>query len=276
VAPVHKGDNRETEDMVKYIALLFIFLLNACSSPDAHLNRIRVGTISGPETQLMEVAKEVALAQSGLEIKITTFNDYILPNTALADGSLDANVFQHQVYLDEYLKAHPEQHLVAVGKTFVYPMGIYSAKYTLTDLPEKSKVAIPNDPSNGARALLLLAKAGLITLSNHHPNNVTRLDITANPKHLEIISMDAAQLPRVLPDVGLAVINTNYSLLAGLHPNKHSLLLEDHESPYANIVVVKAGFEHDPRVLQLVEALQSPPVIQKADELFQGQAIKAW
>ncbi len=134
---------------MKLFALLFVFLLTACSSPDAHLNRLRVGTIAGPETELMEVAKEVALAQSGLEIQITTFADYILPNTALADGSLDANVFQHQVYLDAYLKAHPAQHLVAVGKTFIYPVGIYSQRYTLETLPDGAKVAIPNDPSNG-------------------------------------------------------------------------------------------------------------------------------
>lgn len=258
------------------IALLMGLCLWGCSSPNAALNSLRVGTIAGPETELMEVAKSVALAQSGLDITIVTFADYILPNTALVDGSLDVNVFQHQVYLDHYLKAHPEAHLVAVGKTFVYPVGIYSAKYTLETLPEGAKVAIPNDPSNGARALLLLAKSGLITLKHHDANSVTQADIDTNPKHLHIIAMDAAQLPRVLPDVGLAVINTNYSLLAGLVPSKHALLLEDSDSPYANIVVVREGFEQDPRVAQLVEALQSPAVLDKAHELFQGQAIPAW
>ncbi|MFI4955578.1 MAG: MetQ/NlpA family ABC transporter substrate-binding protein [Gammaproteobacteria bacterium] len=258
------------------IAVLMALALWGCSSPNAGLSSLRVGTIAGPETQLMEVAKQVALEQSGLEIEIVTFADYILPNTALVDGSLDANVFQHQVYLDHYLKAHPKAQLVTVGKTFVYPVGIYSEKYTLETLPKEAKVAIPNDPSNGARALLLLEKAGLITLKHRDANSVTIADILTNPRELKIIPLDAAQLPRALPDVGLAVINTNYSLLAGLVPSKHALLLEDHESPYANIVVVRAGFENDPRVAQLVEALHAPAVLDKANELFQGQAIPAW
>lgn len=258
------------------IALLTALVLWGCSSPDAAVDSLRVGTISGPETQVMEVAKQVALEQSGLKVEIVTFADYILPNTALTDGSLDVNVFQHQVYLDHYLNAHPDAKLVTVGKTFVYPVGIYSSKYTLATLPKDSKVAIPNDPSNGARALLLLEKAGLITLRHRDANSVTLADVETNPKDLKIIALDAAQLPRALPDVGLAVINTNYSLLAGLVPSKHALLLEDHDSPYANIVVVRAGFENDPRVLQLVEALHAPAVLDKANELFQGQAIPAW
>lgn len=257
------------------IAILMSVLLWACSSPDAALNSLRVGTIAGPETELMTIAKEVALVQSGLDMTIVTFSDYILPNTALMDGSLDVNVFQHQVYLDNYLKAHPKADLVAVGKTFVYPMGIYSSKYTIATLPDKAKVAIPNDPSNGARALLLLEKAGLITLAHNDPN-VTLADVLTNPKHLDFVAMDAAQLARVLPDVGLAVINTNYSLLAGLVPSQHALLLESSDSPYANIVVVRAGFANDPRVAQLLEALQSKAVLEKANELFQGQAVPAW
>lgn len=258
------------------LALVMSMLVWGCSSPNASLSSLRVGTIAGPETELMEVAKGVAQAQSGLVIEVVTFSDYLLPNTALVDGSLDANVFQHQVYLDQYLKAHPEAHLVAVGKTFIYPMGIYSSKYTLATLPEEAKVAIPNDPSNEARALLLLSKAGLITLRSHDANSVTLADVETNPKHLKFITMNAAQLPRVLEDVGLAVINTNYSLVAGLKPSEHALLLEDKESPYANIVVVREDFVNDPRVAELVEALQAPAVLEKAKVLFEGQAVPAW
>lgn len=262
--------------MKKTIIAVWMALTVLGCSPNAEISSLRVGTIAGPETQLMEVAKEVALEQSGLDIEIVTFADYILPNTALVDGSLDVNVFQHQVYLDHYLKAHPKAQLVTVAKTFIYPVGIYSAKYNLETLPKGAKVAIPNDPSNGARALLLLEKAGLLTLKNKDANNITIVDIETNPKDIKIVQLDAAQLPRVLPDVGLAVINTNYSLLAGLVPSKHALLLEDKDSPYANIVVVRSGFENDPRVKQLVEALHAPAVLQKANELFQGQALPAW
>lgn len=257
-------------------AIVFSIGLWGCSSPNAALNGLRVGVIAGPESELMEVAKGVAQSQSGLVLNIVTFSDYMLPNTALMDGSLDVNVFQHQVYLDNYLKAHPSADLVAVGKTFIYPMGIYSTRYTLDTLPMEAKVAIPNDPSNEARALLLLEKAGLIKLSHRDANSVTLVDVVENPRQLKIMTMSAAQLPRVLPDVGLAVINTNYGLLAGLKPSEDALMLEDHDSPYANIVVVRREFVEDPRVAQLVEALQSPAVLAKSKELFQGQAIPAW
>ncbi len=259
---------------MRVIALLLSLLLLSCSSHD-DLSRLRVGTVSGPETDLMKVAQKVALEQSGLDIQIMTFADYILPNTALVDGSLDANVFQHEVYLEHYLKAHPNAHLIAVAKTFVYPMGIYSQHYTLQTLPDKAKVAIPNDPSNNARALLLLEKAKLITLKHKDIYSVTIADIENNPKQLEIIALEAAQLPRVLPDVGLAVINTNYSLMGGLLPSRDALLTEDQHSPYANVVVVRQGFEKDARVKALVEALHSQAVLEKAEELFQGQAIPA-
>lgn len=259
---------------VKSFVLCLCVMVLGCQSQDEP-NRLRIGTVAGPETQLMEVAKEVA-QQQNLTIKIVEFEDYTLPNVALNDGAIQANLFQHKPYLDNYNKTR-KTNLVVVGASFVYPMGVYSEKYeSLEALPQGAKVAIPNDPSNGARALLLLEKAGLIKLRAHDDFNLTIQDVTENPKKLKFVELDAAQLPRVLKDVDIAVINTNYSLLAGLLPSRDALAVESADSPYANVVVVKAGHENDPRIQILLDALHSKAVRDKADELFQGQAIPAW
>jgi D-methionine transport system substrate-binding protein len=256
--------------------LALLTMLAACQPKAQDGNIIRVGTISGPETDLMVVAKAVAKKQFGLEVKIVEFNDYTMPNTALNDGSLDANVFQHQPYLDAESKNKGYQ-FVAVGKTFIYPVGIYSSKIKkLSTLPDKAIVAIPNDPSNEARALLLLSKAGLITLKPNAGVNATPVDIVSNPKNLQFKELDAAQLPRVLPDVTIAAINTNYAVPAGLYPNRDALFIEDKTSPYANLVVVRAADKESKNAAELVSALHSPEVLQKAKELFKGQALPAW
>lgn len=258
--------------------------ISACNHQEA-ANEIKVGTISGPETQLMETAKDVALKKYSLDVDIVEFSDYNMPNTALNDGSIDANMFQHQPYLDQVIK-DKNYNLVAIGKTFIYPMGIYSSKLkSIKDVTTKDVVAVPNDPSNEARALLLLQKAGLITLKNGADATATSLDITNNPKQLQIKELDAAQLPRVLPDVALAVINTNYAIPAGLMPRpvagaaptlKNALFVEGSDSLYANLVVVRADRQNDPRFKELVDALHSPEVLQTAQQLFNGQAIPAW
>lgn len=255
-------------------ALLSGLLVGCQQHKDA--NTINVGTISGPETELMVVAKEVALKKYGLDINITEFTDYNLPNTALNDGTLDANVFQHQPYLDEYL-ANTHYPLVAIGKTFIYPMGVYSSKIKdIKNTPDKAIVAVPNDPSNEARALILLSKAGLITLKPGVTVTATPNDIASNPKHLQFKELDAANLPRALQDVTLAVINTNYAVPAGLYPNRDAIFVEDKTSPYVNLIVVKQKDVNDPKLQQLVEALHSPEVIEKANDLFKGQAVAGW
>jgi D-methionine transport system substrate-binding protein len=199
-----------------------------------------------------------------------------MPNTALNDGSIDANMFQHKPYLNEIVKTR-HYNLVAIGKTFIYPMGIYSRKYiSLQKVPVNAIVAIPNDPSNEARALLLLSKAGLIQLRSGANIRATTMDVTSNPKNLQIKVLDAAQLPRVLPDVDLAVINTNYAIPANLTPTKDALFIEDASSPYANIVVVRKKDKNDPRFKQLLSALHSKDVLLEAERLFKGQAIPAW
>jgi D-methionine transport system substrate-binding protein len=265
--------------MFHHIKKIFILscalLATACQSHEDK-NILRVGTIAGPETKLMEVAKQVAKETNGLEIKIVEFTDYIEPNTALNDGSIDANMFQHQPFLDQQIKDRHYK-LVSIGKTFVYPMGVYSQKIkNVADLPANATVAIPNDPSNEGRALLLLQKAGIITLKTTAGLYATPIDIQDNPKKLQFKELDAAQLARSLMDVDVAVINTNYAIPAGLSPTKDAILHEDADSPYANIIVVREDERNDPRVKQLVAAFQSKAVLDAAATIFNGQAIPAW
>jgi D-methionine transport system substrate-binding protein len=249
-----------------------VLLVSACHDK----NVLRVGTISGPETQLMETAKEVAKANYGLDVKIIEFTDYVQPNAALNDGSIEANMFQHQPYLDQQIKNRHFK-LVAVGKTFIYPMGVYSKKFkAIADIPAGAIISIPNDPSNEGRALLLLEKAGLIKLKNTSGLYSTPVDIIDNPKHLKFKELAAAHLTRSLADVDLAVINTNYAIPAGLSPTKDALYHEDTNSPYANIIVVREDEVNDPRIKQLVAAIQSEAVAKAAEAIFNGQAIPAW
>lgn len=260
---------------LRLLLILSLFMLAACKKEN-DTNIIKVGTISGPETALMEVAKEVAKKDYNITVKIVPFTDYVLPNQALAEGSIDANMFQHKPYLDKTIDAKKYE-LTVIGKTFIYPMGIYTIKHKrLHDIPEKSVVAIPNDPSNEARALLLLQKAGLIELKNSGNTDSTLSSITSNPKNLVFKEIDAAQLPRVLPDVDLAVINTNYAILANLVLSRDSIYDEDITSLYANVVVVNTKDKDREEFKKLMLSLHSPEVVEKAKELFKGQAIKAW
>ncbi len=262
---------------LRWIFCVFSFsLLIACTPQVRGPHELRVGTISGPETELMEVAKEVAATDYGLKVEIVPFEDYMTPNLALAEGSIDANMFQHEPYLDKMIR---EKHLklMAIGKTFIYPMGLYSTKiHQLNELPDQALVGIPNDPSNAARALLLLEKSGLISLKIHDVQQLTLRDVLENPKHLRIKEMNAAQLPRSLEDLSLAAINTNYAVAVHLLPHKDALALESTDSPYANIVVVREGEETQLKFHQLLKALHSTAVQEKAKTLFSEQALPAW
>lgn len=251
-------------------------LLTGCQQKPEAANVIKVGTVAGPDEQVLEVAKDVAKKQYGLDMQIISFSDYTLPNAALNDGSIDANIFQHQPYLDAAIKANKYQ-LTAIGKTFIFPMGIYSKKYkNINQIPNKAVVAVPNDPSNEARALLLLTKAGLITLKPNTSITATTMDIASNPKHLQIKELDAAQLPRVLPDVAIAVINSNYAIPAGLIPTQNAIFLEDTHSPYANIIAVRTSDKDTAKLQDLVKVMHSSEVVQAAEKIFSNQAIPAW
>lgn len=261
--------------MIKKLAILLCAVsLTACQPHDK--NTLKIGTIAGPETELMQVAQDVAKKQFGLNIEIIEFSDYIQPNAALNDGDLDANMFQHQPYLDQQIK---DKHydLVTIGKTFVYPMGVYSKKIkSIHDVKQAAIVGIPNDPSNEGRALLLLQKANLITLNKDAGIYATTRDILDNPKQLQFKELDAAQLARTLPDVDLAVINTNYAIPAGLTPTKDAIFLEGKDSPYVNIIVIRKDETNDPRMKQLVTSFQSDAVKKAAQQIFKNQAIAAW
>jgi D-methionine transport system substrate-binding protein len=255
------------------IACVLFSSIIACNHKPSP-NTLVVGTISGPETELVDVAQKVAKQRFGLNIKIVEFSDYNLPNEALQDGTLDANVYQHASYLKSSIKAHGYK-IKAIGRTFVYPAGIYSEKYnTLKSIPVNALIAIPNDPSNESRALVLLEKAKLIRFKRKSEPSIAT--IVSNPRKLRFQELDAAQLPRVLQDVDAAVINTNYAIPAGLSPSLDALFLENKNSPYANLIVVRTNNKKEEKLKNLVKALNSPEVEAKAKSLFGESAIAAW
>ncbi|MDR3147424.1 MAG: MetQ/NlpA family ABC transporter substrate-binding protein [Treponema sp.] len=217
-----------------------------------------VGATANPHAILLNLVKP-DLAAQGIDLRVIEFADYVVPNTALISGDLDANFFQHIPYLES--NAEWSAALVNAFGVHVEPFGLYSSTIKdIAELKDGSTIAIPNDPSNGGRALLLLQANGLITLKSGAGITATPLDIASNPKNLRFRELEAAQLPRALEDVDAATINGNYALEAGLNPIRDSLIIEGAQSPYVNIVVVRKGFEKDPRILALERALRSQKV----------------
>lgn len=239
-------------------------------------NTIKVGIVGGPSDQVMEVAAQVAEQQYGIHLKIIEFNDYVLPNEALNSGEIDANIFQHIPYLDAQIKAHGYQ-ISPLTKTFVYPMGFFSDKIqNISQLAYGSQVAIPNDPSNEGRALLILQAAGLVKLKPGVGLLPTPDDITANPKGLKFEELDAADVPRALPDVAMGAITNDYASVAHLSLNQ-AILKEGPDSPYGNIVAVQTSRLHDPKLQPLIAIMHSPQVVEETEKLFpNGAAIPAW
>jgi D-methionine transport system substrate-binding protein len=239
---------------------------------------IKVGTIGGPDAQIWEVVTKVA-KREGLNVKVVEFNDYVQPNAALDAGDLDANSFQHQPYLDSQVKQRGYK-IVNAGLTYISPLGIYSKKLkSLKDLAQGAKIAVPNDPSNENRALLLLQAQGVIKLkagAGTDGNNATPLDVAENPKEIKLVELDAAQLPRSLSDVDAAAINTNFALAAGLQPTKDAIALEDIHSPYANLIAVRAQDKDKPWVKKLVAAYQSEDVRQFIKTQFKGSVVPSF
>lgn len=241
----------------------------------ASAETIKVGVTPGPHAQILEAAKPVA-AKKGLDIQIVEFSDYVVPNTALESGDIQANSFQHQPYLDNQV-ADRGFKIVSVGTTVNFPIGIYSKKYKSIDaLPAGATLAIPNDPTNGGRVLLLLRDKGLIKLRDGVGFKPSVADITENPKKLKIVEIDAAQLPRSLPDVDAAGINTNYAKEAGLDPVKDPILREDPKGPYVNVIAVRVQDKDKPWVTTLVESYRSPEVKTFIEETFKGAVLPSW
>ncbi|WP_054748744.1 MetQ/NlpA family ABC transporter substrate-binding protein [Veillonella rogosae] len=238
---------------------------------------LKIGATAVPHAEILEQVKPI-LAKEGIELKITEFTDYNTPNLALGDKEIDANFFQHIPYMDEFAKSH-KLNLVSAGGVHLEPMGLYSRQIKdLKDLPKGAKIAIPNDPTNGGRALLLLQKQGLITLKDSSNILSTVQDIVSNPNDYQFVELEAAQVPRSLDDVALAAINTNYALNAGLTPGKDALAIESKDSPpYVNIVTVLKGNESDPKIKKLMEALHTPPEIKKfIEEKYKGAVVPAF
>jgi len=238
---------------------------------------LKVGVSVGSSEQIFQVVKKVA-ARDGLNIDVIVFNDYQLPNAALAAGDLDANAFQHQPFLDNQNKARGFD-IVPIGLTITAPLGFYSRKIKSLDaLPDGATVGIQNDPSNGNRALLLLQEAKLITLKPEavKNNSATPLDVVANPKKLKLIALDAAQLPRSLDDLTIAAINNDYAEKAGLTLAKDSVLRESPTGPYANIIAVRRADKDQPWAKQLVKAYHSPEVKSFIEAQFKGSLVPAF
>ncbi|MGE8489828.1 MAG: MetQ/NlpA family ABC transporter substrate-binding protein [Paraburkholderia nemoris] len=248
-----------------------LFAANAAHAEDT----IKVGVTGGPHAQIMEVVKTVA-AKNGLNIKIVEFSDYVQPNAALAGGDLDANSYQHDPYLQAQVKDRGYK-LIRIADTVTYPMGIYSKKVkTLAELQPGAKIAVPNDPTNGGRALLLLQKQGLLKLRPDAGLKATPLDVVDNPKKLKIVELDAAQIPRSLNDVDAAAINTNFAMEAGLKPKQDAIAIEDPKGPYVNIIAIREADKSKPWVAKLVAAYHSPEVKQFVESKFGGAVITAW
>ncbi|AQR61779.1 methionine ABC transporter substrate-binding protein [Brevundimonas sp. LM2] len=253
-------------------------MLTACGQPaetaaDGAAPLI-VGATAVPHAEILEFLKP-ALAAEGFPIEIKVFNDYVQPNTQLAEQRIDANYFQTKPYLDEFNVARGAT-LITVAGVHVEPLGAYSRKHrALADVPNGADVALPNDASNTGRSLLLLQSAGLITLRDPANPLQTVRDVTGNPKALRFREIEAATLPRVLDQVDLAVINTNYALDAGLKPKTDALALEGGDSPYVNYLVARPDNQNDPRVQALARALRSQAVKDFIARKYDGAVVPA-
>lgn len=243
----------------------------ATAAPKAtELKTIKVGATPVPHAEILEVVKPLLEAR-GYKLDIVMITDYITPNKALSGKELDVNFFQHVPYLEE-MDAKEDLQLTYTVKIHVEPIALYSE--TLKDLEDGATIAIPNDPTNGARALILLAKNGLIKV--REGILITAQDITENPKNLKIEELEAAAIARVLQDVDGAVINTNYALEAGLNPIADALIIEDQESPYANVLAVREDNKDDAGIKALGEVLNFPEIKKFIEDKYKGAIVPAF
>ena len=244
--------------LVALLTIVSVFA-QATSETQSSTTKIVVGATPEPHAALLSLVVD-DLAAQGITLEVKEFTDYVTPNDAVEYGEIDANYFQHIPYLESFNTEHG-YHLVNAGGIHVEPIALYSSKYSsLSDIPNGAVIAIPNDPTNEGRALLLLQSAGLIKLKDNAGLETIPLDIVENPKNLKFSEIEAATLPRILSDVDAAVINGNYAIPAGLVATRDGLFVEGADSPYVNVIAVKAGNENNPAVKALVEALKSDEV----------------
>ncbi|WP_286035644.1 MetQ/NlpA family ABC transporter substrate-binding protein [Succinatimonas hippei] len=246
-----------------------------CSVSAANAGEISVGVTPVPHGEVMEFVKPI-VAKQGVDLKIVEFNDYVQPNLATDDGELDANYFQHRPYLEEFTKDHGIN-LVEVAAVHIEPMGVYSKQIKkINELKDGAVIAIPNDPTNGGRALLLLNKAGVITLEDPTDITATVMDIKDNPKNIEIRELEAAQLPRALEDVDAAVINTNFAMQADLIPQRDAIVIEGADSPYVNILVANPESAKKEDMKILIKAVQSEETRAFIEKQYKGAVLPAF
>lgn len=248
----------------------------ATLSVSAFAADLKVGGMNGPESDLLVAAQQVAKDKFGLEVEIVRFDDYVTPNIALADGDIDLNAFQHRPYLERMVKDRGFK-LVVVGDTFVYPIGAYSKKVkSIDELKDGATIAVPNDPSNEGRTLILLHNKGLIKLEDPKNLEASVLDIAENPHKFDFKEIEAAQLPRMLDEVDLAFINSGFAVDAGLSPSKDTIFSEGTDSPYMNIIVAREADKDKATIKQFVEAYHSDAVKAAAEKAFKGAAVPGW
>lgn len=252
-----------------------VLALSACGKPAADESKLVVAATAVPHAEILEVVKPL-LEKEGVKLDVRVFNDYVQPNDQLVQKQVDVNYFQTEPYLDAYNRDRKTTLVTVIG-VHIEPFGAYSRRVkSLAELPEGADVVIPNDPSNNSRALILLDQAGVIKLKD--PSNAlsTQRDIVENPKQLKFRELDSAMLPRVLDQVDLALINTNYALDAGLNPTKDALAIESSDSPYVNFLVSRADNKGDVRVQKLAKALTSPEVKAFIEQKYQGAVLPAF
>ena len=244
-------------------------------SAPAETVKLSVAASPTPHAEILNQCVDI-LKEQGIELVVNEYSDYVVPNTAVEDGDEDANYFQHVPYLDNF-NAERGTHLVSVAGVHVEPMGLYAGKSASLDaIPDGGTVAVPNDPTNEGRALLLLEAQGLIKLKDSSNLEATPKDIAENPKNLEFVELEAANVPANLDEVDIAAINSNYALGAGLNPVEDALVIESSDSPYVNILVVKEGNENNEAVQALVKALQSDTVKDYISNTFGGAVVPAF
>lgn len=264
---------------IKVIGIIIWFMLysncNGCLFRDRK-EVIKLGVINGLEADLMETVQEIAQKDYGLNIAIVEFNDYITPNMALNDHDIDANLFQHEPYLRQMVKDR-DLKIISIAKAFIYPLAAYSKKIkSKNELNNNAKIAIPNDPTNEARALLLLQHHGYIKLRDNN-NSLSQIkDIIENPYNFSFIPIDAAQLPRILDDVDVAIITTTFAKPAGLDPIENGLFAEDKNSLYVNVIAIREQDKDKPWVNKLIKSLHNDKVIKAAQKLFSGAVLIGW
>lgn len=257
------------------LSLFTALALSACGTSGDASQKLVVAATAVPHAEILDVVKPM-LKEQGVDLDVRVFNDYVQPNDQLVQKQVDVNYFQTEPYLDAYNRDRGTK-LVTVTGVHIEPFGAYSRKVkSLDELRDGADVVIPNDPSNNSRALILLHHAGVIQLKD--PTNAlsTQRDITANPKHLKFRELDSAMLPRVLDQVDLALINTNYALDAGLNPTEDALAIESKDSPYVNFLVARADNKDDARVQKLAQALTSPQVKEFIEKKYKGAVLPAF